>query len=188
MIESMRGLIGAKGEDGLQGIPGTSGDHGKAGIDGAMGESGRDGARGPAGPQGLKGDRGEAIKGDTGEEGQDGRSISKVSIHGVNLIITFDDGSFVNVGRVVGLTGPRGVAGKTGGVFGDTTNNTTNITEEVLSPADSANLAAISPAIEQLISNQDDQLKELRLELKLIKTHLSLMTDEELKETDIEEL
>jgi len=117
MLISMRGADGEQGKTGLQGQAGIAGDVGKPGINGNMGESGRDGARGPVGPRGPAGPKGEAIKGDPGEEGQNGRGISNVSIHGVDLIITFDDGSFINIGRVVGQQGQMGMKGRTGAIF-----------------------------------------------------------------------
>jgi len=188
MLESMRGLTGKKGDTGGEGLRGDKGIDGNHGVDGLQGDIGDTGPRGPRGYKGETGAKGQAIKGDTGEDGQDGRGIVRLQIHGFNLLVTYTDGEKVNLGRVVGQPGQPGQRGRSGFGFGDTTNNTTNITEEVLSPEDSENLAAISPAIQQLIENQEDQLKEVQLELKLIKTHLSLMTDEELKETDIEEL
>jgi len=187
-IDLLESLKGDKGDQGIQGEKGLDGSNGLDGKQGKAGDTivGDPGPRGPAGPRGQKGDKGEAIKGDKGEKGQDGRGISSVSIVGASLIIKYSDGSKVNVGRVVGQMGPRGIPGKTGGVFGDTTNNTTNITEEVLSPEDSANLAAISPAIEELIRNQQCQLNEVDKELKQIKLHLAVMTDEELAPGDEE--
>jgi len=188
MVESMRGLTGKKGDTGGEGLRGDKGIDGDHGVDGLQGDIGDTGPRGPRGYKGETGAKGQAIKGDTGDAGQDGRGIVRLQIHGFNLLVTYTDGDQVNLGRVVGQQGQPGQRGRSGFGFGDTTNNTTNITEEVLSPEDSENLAAISPAIQQLIENQEDQLKEVQLELKLIKTHLSLMTDEDLKETDIEEV
>jgi len=185
LLESLRGAAGMDGAQGLQGVQGLQGDTGKAGKPGMAGESGRDGARGPAGPQGPKGDKGESIQGTQGEAGQNGRGVESVAISGVSLIITYTDGSRVNVGRVVGHTGQRGVPGKTGGVFGNTTSNTTNITEEVLSPTDSANLALIADNSTETKINVKEQLLRVEKELKYIKTHLSLMTDEELNDSDI---
>lgn len=185
-FQALRGADGLRGDDGVPGKDGNDGDQGVAGVQGdtIVGDTG---ARGPAGPRGNKGERGEAIKGDQGEAGQDGRGIESTAIIGVNLIITYTDGSRINVGRVVGQMGPRGVPGKTGGVFGDTTTNTTNITEEVLSPEDSANLAAIAPSVDQLTNNQKTQLDNMNLELKVIKRQLAEMTGENIKIEDIEE-
>jgi len=181
-IDILRSLQGDKGETGLQGdkgLDGAAGKNGKAGMDGKT-IVGDDGARGPAGPRGDKGERGEAIKGDAGKDGEDGRGIVSVSIVGVNLVITYTDGTKQNVGRVMGQRGQLGPRGRTGGVIGDTTNNTTNITEEVLSPEDSANLALIPEQMEVLIRNQQCQLNDIEKELKQVKLHMSVITDEEL--------
>ena len=183
MLESMRGLTGAKGETGLQGDAGADG---IAGVNGQAGMNGEAGPRGPRGPQGEAGKNG-AI-GATGKPGEDGRGIVRLQIHGKDLIVTYTDGDKVNLGRIVGDRGPKGDKGRSGYAFGDTTTTNTNITEEVLSPEDSANLAAITPAIKDSEISTKEQIEELKLELKLIKTHLSLMTDEELRETDIKEL
>ena len=117
-LESLRGLQGDQGLQGVQGEQGLIGKSGTIGNPGMIGESGRDGERGPAGPQGPQGLQGESIKGDQGEAGQAGRGVESVAIVGVSLIITYTDGSRVNVGRVVGQMGPRGVAGRTGSFIG----------------------------------------------------------------------
>ena len=186
LFESMRGPQGLQGDAGSNGADGVAGKDGKAGMNGdtIVGDTG---ARGPAGPQGERGLRGESIKGDQGEAGQDGRGIQRVAIHGTDLIITYTTGDKVNLGRVMGLRGQQGPRGRTGAVIGDTTNNTTNTTEEVLSPEDSANLAAIAPGITELIRNQQYQMDKMNLELKYLRTHMSLITEEELNEADIEE-
>jgi hypothetical protein len=186
MLESMRGLTGAKGAKGETGLQGDAGVDGIAGDTGQAGMNGEAGPRGPRGPQGEAGKNGAiGATGEAGKDGEDGRGIIRLQIHGFNLLVTYTDGEKVNLGRVVGQQGQPGQRGRSGFGFGDTTNNTTNITEEVLSPEDSANLAAISPAIETLIRDQHDQLLRVEKELRFIKTHLHIMTDEELNESDI---
>jgi len=185
MVESMRGLTGPKGdqgETGLQGIAGANGSNGSAGMNGEAGP------RGPRGPQGEAGKNGAVgATGKPGEDGEDGRGIVRLQIRAMDLIVTYTDGDKVNLGRVVGDRGPKGDKGQSGYAFGDSTTNTTNITEEVLSPEDSANLAAISPAIEELIRNQQFQIDKMVLELKLVRTHMSLVTGEEINLTDVQE-
>jgi len=192
-IDMLRSLKGDKGETGLQGRQGTMGDPGPKGNAGMDGKTivGDDGARGPAGPRGDKGERGEAIKGDAGQDGADGRGIVSVSIVGVNLVITYTDGTKVNVGRVMGQRGQLGPRGRPGGVIGDT--SITNITEEVLSPEDSENLETIADSsvetlakLTELVMNQQCQLDKINTELKINNTHLSIMTDEELLPGDEE--
>jgi len=181
--ESLRGLKGEQGIQGIQGEKGLDGVDGITGDTGMQGEAGPRGLRGPQGEQGPKGTRGEPGK--DGTDGEDGRGIVRLQIRSFDLIVTYTDGQKVNLGRVVGDRGPKGDKGRSGYAFGDTVTNTTNITEEVLSPEDSANLAAISPAIETLIRDQHDQLLRVEKELRFIKTHLHIMTDEELNESDI---
>jgi len=187
MLESMRGLTGAKGDKGETGLQGDAGVDGVAGVNGQAGMNGEAGPRGPRGPQGEAGKNGQSIKGNTGEDGQDGRGIVRLQIHGKDLIVTYTDGDKVNLGRVVGDRGPKGDKGRSGYAFGDSTTNTTNITEEVLSPEDSANLAAIAPSVDQLTNNQKTQLDNMNLELKVIKRQLAEMTGENIKIEDIEE-
>ena len=183
MLESMRGLTGAKGDQGLQGEAGQAGFNG---VNGKAGMNGEAGPRGPRGPQGEAGKNGAiGATGKAGEDGQDGRGISSVSINGIHLIINYDDGSSVNIGRVVGDAGPRGMQGISGGVFGNST--VTNITEEVLSPEDSENLETIAEnsvsslsKLTQLVMNQQCQLDNIITELKKNNIHLESITDEEL--------
>ena len=194
MLESMRGLTGAKGDKGDKGLQGEVGADGIAGINGQAGMNGEAGPRGPRGPQGEAGKNGAiGATGKPGEDGEDGRGIVRLQIHGKDLIVTYTDGDKVNLGRVVGDRGPKGDKGRSGYAFGDTT--TTNITEEVLSPEDSENLETIADnsvsslaKLTDLVINQKCQLAETIKELNYIKTHLSLMTDEELNENDTKEL
>jgi hypothetical protein len=186
LFESMRGPQGLQGEAGSNGVDGAKG------LDGKDGKAGSIGMIGEAGPRGMRGPKGEAgkngaigPKGEAGEDGKDGRGIQRIAIHGTDLVITYTTGDKVNLGRVVGQMGPRGVPGKSGYAFGDTTTNTTNITEEVLSPTDSANLQTTADKLEELVTAQHEQLLRVEKELRFIKTHLHIMTDEELNESDI---
>lgn len=182
-IDSLRGVNGIDGKDGLKG---ESGEDGKTGTRGMQGESGCDGARGKIGPQGPKGEKGDSIKGDPGDAGNDGRGITHIRIANGNLIITYTDGAREDLGMIQGPRGPQGLRGYSGAVFGNSTSNVTNVTEEVLSPTDSANLAAISPAIEEQTRETHEQLLRVERELKFIKTHLNLVTDEKITDQDIE--
>ena len=189
LFESMRGPQGLQGVAGSNGVDGAPGLDGKAGSIGMIGEAGPRGMRGPQGEAGKNGAIGP--KGEAGEDGQDGRGIQRVAIHGTDLIITYTTGDKVNLGRVVGQMGPRGVPGKSGYAFGDT--SVTNITEEVLSPEDSENLETIADnsdaslsKLTELVINQQCQLDAINKELKINNTHLSIATDEELLPGDEE--
>jgi hypothetical protein len=180
IFESMRGPQGLQGEAGLNGVDGVAGKDGKAGSIGMIGEAGPRGMRGPQGEAGKNGAIGP--QGESGEDGKDGRGIQRIAIHGTDLIITYTTGDKVNLGRVVGQMGPRGVPGKSGYAFGDTT--VTNITEEVLSPEDSENLETVAEnsteslaKLTEMYLTQRDLLKEVQHELKHIKTHLAIAMD-----------
>jgi hypothetical protein len=181
--ESLRGL---KGDQGIQGEQGIQGPQGKAGINGKAGMNGEAGPRGPRGPQGEQGPKGtRGEPGTNGTDGADGRGILRLQIRSMDLIVTYTDGEKVNLGRVVGDRGPKGDRGRSGFAFGDTINNTTNITEEVLSPEDSANLALIADNSTESKINAKEQLLRIEKELRYIKTHLHIVTDEKITESDI---
>lgn len=112
------GQDGRNGTDGKDGAPGPRGDQGPKGLKGDTGPKGDPGRDGPIGPKGSK-----------GEPGEDGVGISSVSIKDGNLIVSYDDGTEQNAGRVVGPTGESrtvfvGGVGETGdgsvGPKGDT--------------------------------------------------------------------
>jgi hypothetical protein len=183
--ESLRGLKGEQGIQGIQGEKGLDGVDGITGDTGMQGEAGPRGLRGPQGEQGPQGTRGEPGK--DGTDGEDGRGIVRLQIRSFDLIVTYTDGQKVNLGRVVGDRGPKGDKGRSGYAFGDTVTNTTNITEEVLSPEDSANLATTAEKLEELVCNQQSQLSEVKKELEILKLHLSEMTDRDITKEDTED-
>ncbi|MGP6174549.1 ExeM/NucH family extracellular endonuclease [Corynebacterium sp. A21] len=77
----------------------TTKDLGKVvGTDGAAGEDGQDGADGA-----------------NGEDGQDGRGIATISVNAEDeLIVTYTDGTFQNLGKVKGENGTNGTDGTDG--------------------------------------------------------------------------
>lgn len=87
-------LKGEKGADGQDGINGKDGIDGKNGVDG---QNGKDGTN-----------------------GTDGRGItsSEINANG-ELVLTYSDGSAVNVGAVVGAKGEKGEKGDTGATGAD---------------------------------------------------------------------
>jgi len=106
----------------IQGLNGEDGKQGDAGEQGAQGIEGRSitgdvGRQGPAGPQGPKGDRGDSIKGAPGEEGAEGLGIARINIINGNLIITYTDGSQIDLGPIIGPRGQAGLQGRSGSVF-----------------------------------------------------------------------
>lgn len=81
----------------IKGEKGDKGDTGEQGIQGIQGETG------PQGPQGEKGDTGSAgTNGINGTNGVNGLGIKNVEINdNGDLIVTFDDDTFINAGNVV---------------------------------------------------------------------------------------
>ena len=173
LIESLTGADGKDGKDGLgaRGARGQQGERGEAGMNGVNGMDGRDGRDGVDGKDGAD-----------GKDGEDGRGIKRIYIKNKNLHVEYTDGEERNLGLVVGR---NGLPGKAGGVFGDTTINETNITEEVLDTEDKANLATTATKLTELVTAQHEQLLRVERELRYIKTHLGIVTNEKLDESDI---
>lgn len=73
-------------------VVGSDGKDGTDGKDGIDGEDGKDGANGEKGDKGDKGDTGA-----DGEDGTDGRGILSVTTEGGKLIITYTDGTSVEL-------------------------------------------------------------------------------------------
>ncbi len=199
-------VTGPQGERGLKGES-VTGPQGERGLKGDKGESGDSvvGPRGSKGKQGEAGKRGErGLRGFKGEKGKQGKDAEKFSIERLSkvelsrlkdklktttvsditlsdsiqepvLTVKYTDGSekklVIDNTSTIAITNPR---------------QQTNITEEVLSPEDSANLATTAEKLEELVRNQQCQLNTLDKELKQIKTHMSLMTDEEITEKDVQ--
>jgi hypothetical protein len=185
--ESLRGSQGEAGEAGAPGSVGQMGQRGERGYNGPkglQGESGRDGARGPMGPAGRDGVDGK--HGRDGEDGKDGRGIERAYLDRGNLHIVYTDGDDVNLGLVQGAQGIRGPSGRSGGVFGDTTENITNITEEVLDAEDKANLQTLADNSTEKKITDKEQMLRIERELKYIKAHLNIVSDEKITDQDIE--
>ena len=108
--ETIIGPKGEKGEPGAQGPKGDKGDQGEKGETGAQGPKGDQGEKGETGAQGPKGDKGDpgekgetgaqGPKGDQGEKGETGRGIAKIEIVDGELIISYTDGTTVNLGKI----------------------------------------------------------------------------------------
>ncbi|GEM_PF-2436903 len=120
-------VAGSDGKDGANGKNGTNGKNGadgKSGRDGANGINGKDGKDGADGKDGVNGTNGVNGKdGINGIDGQDGKGISSASINeNGQLILTFSDGSTVNLDKIVGTNGADGTKGEKGdkGDKGDT--------------------------------------------------------------------
>ena len=89
---------GPQGEIGPQGEVGPQGEIGPQGEVGPQGEKGDKGDQGEPGLQGEKGDKGD--QGEPGAPGAAGVGIEDVAIVGGELIITFTDGTVVNLGSL----------------------------------------------------------------------------------------
>lgn len=112
-------VVGSDGKDGANGKNGTNGKNGadgKSGRDGANGINGKDGKNGADGKDGVNGTNGVNGKdGINGVDGQDGKGISSASINeNGQLLLTFSDGSTVNLDKIVGTNGVDGQNGKDG--------------------------------------------------------------------------
>jgi len=106
-------VVGEDGKDGVDGAPGKDGADGEDGVDGAPGKDGEDGENGQDGVPGKDGEDG--APGKDGEDGEDGRGIERTEINANGeLIIYYTDGTFVNLGKVVGEDGKDGVDGAPG--------------------------------------------------------------------------
>ena len=83
------------------------------GAPGAEGRPGRDGAKGDVGSAGRDGRAGrDGLPGSAGVPGQDGSSLDSAIVDSKgHLILGLDDGTIMDVGRVVGPAGARGDAG-----------------------------------------------------------------------------
>ena len=117
-----RGETGPQGEQGPAGERGAPGDPGPAGATGPQGAVGDRGPAGPQGPKGEKGDRGEpGPKGDKGDRGAKGEKGDKGDTgpapahrwQGTRLSFKTPEGEW---GKSVDLQGPKGPAGRGGGV------------------------------------------------------------------------
>lgn len=91
------GFIGTE-EDWLKSLKGTDGAKGEQGIQGIQGEKGQDGADGKNGTNGID-----------GIDGKDGIGITNAEINNSGeLILTYSNGTSVNLGKVVGADGKDG--------------------------------------------------------------------------------
>ena len=137
------GADGEDGKDGVDGAPGQDGADGKDGKDGVgiagveivdgklvitlsngstidlgniKGEDGKDGVDGEDGKDGVDGKPGQdGADGKDGINGKDGISIVKSEINANGeLVLTYSDGTSINLGRVVGTDGKDGADGEDG--------------------------------------------------------------------------
>jgi hypothetical protein len=121
-VEGFKKQVGPKGDQGELGPQGPKGDSGLKGDKGNVGEQGPQGELGLQGLQGLQGPQGDTIRGprgltgkqglrglegpqgergDQGLVGEAGKSITNASItEDGRLLIRYDDGELVSVGRV----------------------------------------------------------------------------------------
>ena len=134
-------VVGTDGKDGADGEDGKDGVDGKPGQDGADGADGKDGVDGIGistvvineknelvitlsngtvinlgNVKGDKGDKGEAGEdGVDGTDGKDGVSIVKSEINEKGeLVLTYSNGTSINLGKVVGSDGKDGADGEDG--------------------------------------------------------------------------
>ena len=104
---SIKGEKGDKGETGPQGPQGEKGDTGSAGTNGINGTNGVDGKSAyqiwlDNGNTGSEADFLNWLKGKDGTNGVNGLGIKNVEINdNGDLIVTFDDDTFINAGNVV---------------------------------------------------------------------------------------
>lgn len=95
---------GRNGTDGKNGADGKNGINGKDGLNGTNGQDGKDGANGTDGQNG-----------ENGADGQDGVGVSQAEINSNGqLVLTFSDGTSVNLDKVVGTKGDKGDKGEKG--------------------------------------------------------------------------
>ena len=112
-IQGEQGPQGEKGDKGDQGIQGEKGDKGDQGEQGIQGEKGDKGDPGEQGVQGVKGDKGDqgeqgiqgekgeqGAKGEKGDKGDTGVGIADLQIVDGELIVTYTDGTVVNLGFI----------------------------------------------------------------------------------------
>ena len=102
-IAVANGFVGTEAEwlaslQGAQGAQGAQGPQGEQGEQGPQGEPGAQGAQGPQGVQGPQGPQGE--QGEPGTPGQAGVGIEKAEVVEGHLILTYTDGSVVDLGKI----------------------------------------------------------------------------------------
>ena len=116
---------GRDGKDGKDGVDGIDGTDGATGKDGAAGKDGVDGTDGVSVSSLEINDRGELIVHfsdstfqnlgkfvpEDGKDGENGNIIAKTEVINNSLIITLDDGTVIDVGRVRGEDGAAGTDG-----------------------------------------------------------------------------
>ncbi len=110
------GKNGADGKDGKNGTNGTNGKDGANGLDGKNGTDGQNGTNGTNGKDGADGKDGtDGQNGADGTNGRDGVSIQSARINEQGqLVLSYSDGTSVNLDKVVGTNGKDGVDGKDG--------------------------------------------------------------------------
>ena len=111
--DGANGKNGTDGKNGVDGVNGTNGIDGKDGINGTNGVDGKNGKDGVNGTNGADGKDGkDGVNGTNGADGKDGQDGIGISAANVNeagqLILTFSDGTAVNLDKVVGTNGKDG--------------------------------------------------------------------------------
>ena len=216
--ESIKGDKGDEGADGKRGKRGRRGKQGLQGEKGESirGEKGKDGDPGKQGPKGEKGDRGlkglrglRGFKGNPGKEGKDGKDFNARELTEQDIAFLQDnligklvkdvniqdnqDKTLITIIYTIGkptkieIMKPKAQT-KILRVGGSVTNVDNSVTEEVLDAEDKANLATTATKLTELVEAQFDQLNKVERELKLIKTHLNIITDEQINDQDIEDM
>ena len=100
--QGIQGEKGDRGEQGAQGIQGEKGDRGEQGAQGIQGEKGDQGIQGEKGEQGIQGEKGDqGVQGEKGDQGESGRGIAKVELINGEVIVTYTDGTFENLGAII---------------------------------------------------------------------------------------
>jgi hypothetical protein len=214
--ESIKGDKGDEGADGKRGKRGRRGKQGIQGEKGESirGEKGNDGNPGKQGPKGEKGDRGlkglrglRGFKGNPGKEGKEGKGFNARELTEQDIAFLQDnligklvkdvniqdnqDKTLITIIYTIGkptkieIAKPKAQT-KILRVGGSVTNVDNSVTEEVLSPEDSANLAKTAEKLTELVMNQQCQLNTMQEELKEIRLHLQIVTDEEVLPGDAE--
>lgn len=106
------------GDLNLSGETGYTGSQGEVGYTGSQGETGYVGSRGDLGYAGSQGETGytgsKGLQGLRGYAGSQGVGFVDAIVSGGELVLTYDDSTSINAGRVFGYTGSRGNVGYVG--------------------------------------------------------------------------
>ena len=124
----------------------ATGENGKDGTDGKNGTDGADGRDGQNGKDGQNGTNGV-----DGKDGRDGIGIAQAKINADGeLVITYTDGTTVNLGKVVGADGKDGLSpfiGENGNWWIGEKDTGVKAAAEAAVPASAENISANLPAL-----------------------------------------